>query len=64
MLPELWAREEAGDRPLSRSKRQQQPRFQNFPARAQTVDRFNREAFIGTRHKYTATFYGTRIKSF
>ena len=68
LLPELWAREEAGDHHhLIRSRRQQQQqprRFQNFPARAQTVDRFNREAFIGTRAEYTATFYGAKIEKF
>ena len=64
LLPALWCREEAGGQQLIRSRRQQQPRrFENFPARAQAVDRFNREAFIGMNIT-TTTFYGQRIEKF
>ena len=61
LLPAL-CREEAGAEQLIRLRRQQQPRrFENFPARAQAVDRFNREAFIETMRddEYRETFYGT-----
>ena len=65
MLPLVWSREEAGAQQLIRHRRQQQPRrFENFPARAQAVDRFNREAFIETMRdddEYRETFYGTKV---
>ena len=61
MLPLVWCREEAGAEQLIRMRRQQPRRFENFPARAQAVDRFNREAFIETMRddEYRETFYGT-----